>query len=451
MATALLAAVGGLLAGAHHESPHGLLVWVALAVPLLAGLLYAGRKLGNAAEHLPDAPKHWSDRRLMLVLALGALLPRVVWVLVAQTEPISDFAEYRDLAHHLCRHHQFGLDAPTAYRPIGLPAVLSVLDCAGLDVALAGGLLNAFAQAATVPAIFLWTRALADRRAATAASLVFACWPAQILGCSLLATEPLFGLLLAWSFYVAARLPQSTRPGRLIALLGVLIGAATYVRATALVLPLSLAALAFLRPSGWRSAVRFGAVLAVAVLCLLPWGVRNHQQLGQFSLTTTNTGMTLLYGNSDGADGGYIDPVLVPKPPENTAEVARDAWSKKQAMAWISAHPARFAELVPQKWFALWGPEFTDAGFSMTSPRWQPWQPLAKALSAVFYLLILALAAQSAWHLRASRFTDPACAALLLWFAVHTVFHGQSRYHMPLASILCVLAFSRHALVRPGK
>ncbi len=435
------ASVGGLSYSLDESVPQPLPVWLlidAALTVLLLGVAHGLRRLWQRASFDTSA---LSDAQWIAVLSLLTLLPRVAWVLVAQTKPESDFADYQSLAQGLCRQHQFGVDTPSAFRPVGWPFVLSLIDCAGLDTQIWGGLCNALAQAATVPAIFLWTRDVAGGRAALLASLMFAFWPAQILGCSLLATEPLFTLLLVWSLYLASQLPTSPRPLRLAFLTGLTVAAGAYVRATLLPLPLVIGAVALLGARRIRpTLLHNGLVFVTAIVCLVPWGIRNQHVLGKFSLTTTNEGVTLILGNADNADGRYIGAEKRPFVPPATGEMAEDAAARRVAYAWIAAHPARFVQLIPRKWLALWGPDFSQPGWSMQSPRWQFAREAAMGLSEAYLLIMLALAALVVRRIPPQRLTDPASAALMLWFAVHVLFHGQDRFHAPLVPVLCMVA-----------
>ena len=451
-AAVFLAGVAGLPYSLDQSLPLPTPVWLLVDIILGTLLLFLARALVTRWQRRPLPEPQRSDAQWLLILCGSALLVRVAWVLAAGTVPESDFAEYRDLAQGLCRQHQYGIGQPSAFRPVGWPFVLSVIDCAGLDLPIWGGIFNAVAQTATVPALFFWTRNLAGRRAAIGASALFILWPSQWLSCSLLATEPLFTLLLTWTLYLASLLPDARRPWRLAVAIGVLLGGAAYVRSTALPLPIMLAGMAFLgRPRAWRVLGQFALVFAIALLCLLPWGLRNRQEMGKFSLTTSNEGATLIAGNAEHADGRYIDAPLRPFVPAARGEMAQDAAARHVAYAWIAAHPWQFAQLIPRKWLALWAPEFSHVDFGMTAPRWRPVHELAMGVSELYFLLVLALAALVAWRLPRQRVTDPAVAALLLWFAVHVLFHGQDRYHAPLAPLLCMLAGAGLSLRRSGE
>jgi hypothetical protein len=92
---------------------------------------------------------------------------------------------------------------------------------------------------------------------------------------------------------------------------------------------------------------------------VLPWTVRNHRELGSWVAVSTNGGITLLTGNNDSARRLYPEDPVVRALDARTdlSEQAYDAQAKALGIAWIKAHPARFALLMPMKLVRLWGPD----------------------------------------------------------------------------------------------
>jgi glucose-6-phosphate-specific signal transduction histidine kinase len=46
-------------------------------------------------------------------------------------------------------------------------------------------------------------------------------------------------------------------------------------------------------------------VVALALLTVSPWTLRNHREMGAYVLVSTNGGITLLTGNNDSARGDF--------------------------------------------------------------------------------------------------------------------------------------------------
>jgi len=401
----------------------------------------------------------FSARRALLPAVIAAFAVRALWVLLAQSEPISDFKEYCDLARHLVATGVFGLDGPSAYRPPALAAVLAVFELWGWPLPLAAGLLNAALAALTVPAIFVLAQRVAadpppppdsdapaptDQRAGLAAAWLWALWPSQIFGSSLVATEPLFVfcLLCAVVFTLRAnRAPSFAKWLQWAALAGVGFGLGGYVRSHALAVPWLWGGLLLLQGRrGTRLLPRLAVVTAVSLLVMLPWGLRNQRALGQFQLTSTSSGITLVYGNNSAATGGYCDlPYTVP----GKTELEQFHNANRMGTAWITSHPWQFIQLIPRKWLALLAGEGEEASFALRSPHLLPWQPVAMAICQLAWFLAKALAFAAVWRRRARLNAEAltACAAVLwTWLSIHAVFHGQFRYHAPLLPVVLVLA-----------
>lgn len=420
----------------------------------------------------------FSPFRAVLPAVIAAFALRTLWVLFAQSEPISDFKEYCDLARHLVATGVFGLDGPSAYRPPALAALLGVFELWGWPLPLAAGLLNAALAALTVPAIYVLAQRLAaaplpaatthapahapadaptpaqppapvasvaaDQRAGIVAAWLWALWPSQVFGSSLVATEPLFVFCVLWAAVGTLRASENTSSYRWLwwaVLAGVGFGLGGYVRSHALAVPWLWGGLLLLQGRrGVRLLPRLAVVTAVSLLVMLPWGLRNQRELGQFQLTSTSSGMTLVYGNNAAATGGYCDlPITVP----GKTELEQFHSANRMGTAWISSHPMQFIQLIPRKWLALLAGEGEEASFALRSPQLLPWQPAAMALCQLTWFLAKALAFAAVWRRRARFDADAmtACAAVLwTWLSIHAVFHGQFRYHAPLVPIVLTLA-----------
>lgn len=408
----------------------------------------------------PKSPQIWAP-------VLAALAVRLVWVNWAQVEPISDFKEYCDLGTHLAATGVYGLAGPSAYRPAALPGILAVFSQLGWPLAWAAGVLNAVLAAATVPAVFFLAKRLSaneanpgpiandsvtatrsasdDDTAAELAAWAWALWPSQVLGTALVATEPLFTACLIWSVVLTICALRGLSPrvwlGWAVAA-GVMFGLAAHIRSHALPVPLLWALLVVLHGrAGWRNVPRLAVVCAVTLLAMLPWGIRNQQQLGRFLITSTSSGVTMAYGNHKAATGRYDGdlPFAVP----GTTEIEQFDSANTMAKAWITAHPLEFLSLIPHKWIALLATETDEASYALRDPDFVPVQAGMMVLCHLAWMAAKALALGSVWRRRASPEPDAltGCAAVLwTWLTIHALFHGQFRYHAPLLPVVLVLA-----------
>lgn len=461
--TALVIAVLS-LGGAVWYDMHNLVVRTALGVVelIISGLIIHWVLRRRPAEEHVARERRWP----ILAPVLAALFLRALWVAVAQTEPISDFKEYCDLGRHLAQTGVYGLEAPSAYRPPAISGVLAIFSLLHLPLATAAGLLNAVLGAATVPAVYLLAQQLSKTPAiapqtvadpshtppgaaaypsAELAAWLWALWPSQVLGSVLVATEPLFTACLLWAVVLTLRALQAPSRGlwlRWAVGAGVLFGLAGYVRSHALPVPWLWGALLLLQGrSGLRLLPRLAVVGVLTLLVMLPWGLRNQQQLGRFLITSTSSGVTMAYGNHQLATGRYDGdlPFTVP----GATELEQFDSANTMAKAWITAHPLEFLLLVPQKWIALLAIETDEASYAMMTPTMLPAKEAAMFVCYLDWLLAKVLALGAVWRRRAQ--LEPAaltaCAAILwTWLTIHALFHGQYRYHAPLLPIVLVLA-----------
>lgn len=123
---------------------------------------------------------------------------------------------------------------------------------------------------------------------------------------------------------------------------------------------LALIGLWFVRRPTPGPYLRFVAIeFLVAIICLLPWIVRNEKALGSPIATRSNLGLELRVSNNDDATsdqranlllGVYdkyhpLQNVEEAKRVRELGEVAYNKWANAQATEWIRSHPKRFAAL----------------------------------------------------------------------------------------------------------
>jgi hypothetical protein len=187
----------------------------------------------------------------------------------------------------------------------------------------------------------------------------------------------------------------------------------------------------------WLAAacVAFGAVVAC-----VPWTLRNASSLGGFCFIRSNFGLELRIANHDGAHADlevtYARQGTLRHPSENLAEarLVRDLGeaeymrrARKEAVAWIRAHPAEFLRLTTLRFIHFW-----------CGPLREPW--LAVLYTTLTALALLGL--RCAWpaldaQARAAVLV-PLAGFPLVYYCVSYVAH----YPAPLAWLLLLLAAS---------
>ncbi|WP_245653864.1 ArnT family glycosyltransferase [Novosphingobium rosa] len=404
---------------------------------------------------------------LLWLIWLIWLAPRAL-LLLAHVTPSSDAAWYVDRATEMA--HGLGYrehGAPTAYWPPGWPLTLTLL-FRGFGVStLVVSLFNLLCGA--VSALVMQDLARRIARSALAgnkprsvlagrvALLLIALYPNSIFYTPLAMTECFYtALLLGGCWLLVCRTGWAG-----LVLSGLVFGLAMLVKAqTLVVVPLIFAIRLWREPQALRRLplllAQGALVVAVALLTVSPWTLRNQREMGAFVLISTNGGITLLTGNNDSANGDFTpdDPLVHQLDArKDLNEMQFDAEAKRLGVDWIRSHPLGFAKLIPLKLMRLWAP---DGEAQWHYERgWAPWSRFAKAglalrlaNQAIYALMLLGMAGFAVVELRRRRREG---LRLIDWWllpygiaayvsAIAVVFSGQSRFHfpvMPFAAMTC--------------
>ncbi len=238
---------------------------------------------------------------MALFVTVLALVVRIAWIALVPTRPVGDFAMYIESARYLVEHG--ALDPEFIYMP-GYVAMVAAVDALGGGL-FAIKLIGVASGAITTAAVYGTAEAVFGRRAAIAAGLACALWPAGIAVSSVTGTDMPAAALLAAAVWVLVR-QAGAHPRRAAALYGLVLGLAAYVRAVAL--PLVVLSALYFRAVGarWTQVVaRTLLAAAVAFVVLLPWGLRNRHRYGELSFTDAHGGHTALVGANPNSDGRY--------------------------------------------------------------------------------------------------------------------------------------------------
>jgi hypothetical protein len=190
------------------------------------------------------------------------------------------------------------------------------------------------------------------------------------------------------------------------------------------------------RRSTWRASA---AVLLGAAIACVPWGWRNYRTFGEVFFIRSNFGLELRLANRDGAVADVEAMVRaagdrIPHPRLNLeqarlmqriGEMEYMRRARREAIAWIRAHPGRFLVLTAQRTLYFW--------FGSESDWW-----MAAGATALTILAALGLR-------RARRVLDPPRQAALIvplvtFPLVYYVVVYMPRYSAPLTWLLLLLA-----------
>jgi 4-amino-4-deoxy-L-arabinose transferase-like glycosyltransferase len=418
-----------------------------------------------------------TQRRALAAVLGAAFVLRVWWCLYAAREPVglADPGLYRLLASGLADLDGYELEgAPTAYYPVGYPAVLGAvfwlgglvgIDGAGGETFLVAAL-NVLAGTAAVLLAFVLGRRTAGAWAGIVAAAIVAVAPNLVFHSALALSETVFVTVALAAAVVLAGASWQDGPGRrLLVAAGALLGAAALVRPVAVPVVALLPLVWFAAGFGWRRALRDVAVVGLtAALVIAPWTVRNAVRLDTFVPISTNTGDNLCMSRQPGANGGFLltehcfgGPALegLVRP---EYELARDRQARRLGLEFIREHPGRELRL----WLDRLGASFNhdhdgiDAAESYGLDRFLSGGTrdlLRRLADAAWYVLgVLGLLAAIAVVADRRLRRDPRLVLLVVTtvglLVPIVLFFGDARFKVPAVPFLAVLVPSVLARLR---
>ncbi len=303
-------------------------------------------------------------------------------------------------------------------------------------------------------------RLFGNRRLALITALGMLLFPTFAADVTALRTELIFtalafaGLALAlrdaWWGYVGA---------------GVLWALANFVRPVAIVFLGPLCLYLLLKRVPLR---RFIWMPVVALIITLGFGAVSRHYTGIFAYQSTTSGVTMLIGNNDDADGGYGNEVFQPgkagyiADKESQTFAQRDAYWRAQAIDWIKRNPGRFAALIPAKllhtyaldtyaFSSLYGNRAqTDGGDYLRALASRAlhfeldWRDVVVLANQAMYLFVLASAVWGAVRMLRAKRCLPELLLMVLIILCATgaciLTLGGARYHYPYLPFFFMLA-----------
>jgi hypothetical protein len=400
----------------------------------------------------------WTPAKLSAAIVGAALLLRLGFVLWAPGQLSGDALYYHAAAVALSQGAGYvELDGSPSIRWMpGWPVLVSALyRAADAQPVVAMGF-NALAGAATVAFLIrlgmLWFGAACGLWAGT----LYAIWPGNIYYTATLMTEPVFNALLVGcllTFALAMRARGFALWGW-IALSGFAFSSAAIVKAeTWVLLPVLLA-------FGWKGLSREHR-LRVAVLFALtasvwsvPWTLRNYAEFDRFVPTTATGGANAWLGNHPGASGGQaiieMRAFMDRHRSETSAQTlfAASATGWREAAAFFRDHPGEAFANLGRKLVLTYSSDGHGArllrGVGVGRVGFIP-ETQRRALERIADIYWGAIALAVIAGLPGLRSVSPEsrivlCGVPLCWLAVHLVFLGGPRFHVPETPVYALIA-----------
>ncbi|MGI9052114.1 MAG: ArnT family glycosyltransferase [Ilumatobacteraceae bacterium] len=348
---------------------------------------------------------------------------------------------------------------PTAYYPVGYPAILAVLFWFVAhtpfpdDYLLAAQLLNVVVSTAVVVFGYLIARRLFGPLAGLVAAGVIAVFPNLVfqVGSLQLETMFMFSCMAALCVLVLHDWTSGAPSTRRLVLFGAVLGVSVLVRPFSLWFIAAVFVAALVARLGWRRALVTAAIpLGIVVAMSVPWTIRNAVQLGAFVPTSTNTGDTLCLDRSEDATGGFrwadhegcADPSL--------GELQRNSESTRKAISFVIEHPGRELVQIWRRTQLIFASDHDGIEASNLIGQGQvvsgsTEQKLSDGADRYFYVVTaLAAAGVVIAAVRAQPHRRPESVFVLVAFAslvtVPMLLWGSPRFHLPFSPLLAVFA-----------
>jgi len=196
-----------------------------------------------------------------------------------------------------------------------------------------------------------------------------------------------------------------------------------------------------------RPALAFG----VALLCCVPWTIRNYAVFHSFVPLRSILGLQLSMGNNPQAKDVWLGeghPIHEQAERDlyvQLGEIAYMRQKKTEAVQYMLSHPAREAHLIVLRFISFWsgGTPHPLEDFTRWRSNWPRFVLIFNILAAVG-----ALFGSAALFLRRSEYAFPLMVLPILYPCAYYLTLALPRYHLPIAPIeLLLAAVGVHALV----
>jgi 4-amino-4-deoxy-L-arabinose transferase-like glycosyltransferase len=403
----------------------------------------------------------------LTVIVVVAIALRLGWVLAVRTSAppfsmlLGDQDQYYYYGREIAEGHGYVshvTNEPTAYYPIGFPAILAALFWVVRttplpdDYMLAANVLNVVVGTASVVLAYLIGRRLFGRIGGLLGAAILAVFPNLVYQVASVQLETMFifWCLAAVAIIVVHDWSRGLPPTRRLLAFGLVLGVSVLIRPFSIWFIGALFVAALVARAGWVRSLRVAAIpLAVVALMSVPWTIRNAIRMDAFIPTSTNTGDTLCLDRSLDATGGFrfaehegcADPDL--------PEVERNRASTRMAIEFVIDHPARELQQIGRRARLMFE---SDHDGVLAVNTLGGGQVIADDTSAVlediadvaFYVVTVLAGAGLVVLIATRRRRRPETALVLLsmgaLIAVPLLLWGNPRFHLPFSPFLAILA-----------
>lgn len=279
-----------------------------------------------------------------LITMLGILIC-VIWVVVVDTKPFSDFAYYDEVARNIAVGGAWG----DTYTSIGYSIVLGgiyKIFGSSLLIAKIFNLILTFFNYILMYNILKNVELKESKRRLVYALFVF--FPDNIFYNSILATEILFTTIL-----LLMTLIYHKNIKHKYIVIGVLTGLNTMIKPFFMIFFFAIFVIEIILKFKFIKVVKHSLIILVtSILVISPWIYRNTKLIGQLTYVSNNSGIVLyINNNSQNHYGAWMPASEVEDSIVNKKEYIKANMTQRNKMLsdaakkWIKEHPIQFVEL----------------------------------------------------------------------------------------------------------
>ena len=384
-----------------------------------------------------------TNNRFVPVVLLLAFVLRLLWIVLVNSHPVSDFACYDMYGVYLANGKGYiDSGSPTAYWAIGYPAFLGILYYIfGHTLFIAKFANVAMAIGVLILSYVISSKLFQSSYIGKWTLLLLAFYPNHIAYTSLLSAEILFLFLLLLGFLI---LQISGSKMKLVSLSGIVFGLACLVKPVGLFVP----AISVLSMRTRRIPSLIVIYLSLGVT-LLPLVIRNYNVFGHLTLLN-NGGVNLLCGNNQFATGKRIFNDELAKLFEDVdGEYEKDQLAKQIALKYISEHPVRTFVICFKKFYYLYRSDVDGISWNLAGVNSSYNKRvffLIKVVAQGYYMLIgiaflfgvfvlFTSKGRRIWSFRygSEKPVSRVGLYIILYFTViYMIFFGMPRFHFPM-------------------
>jgi len=395
---------------------------------------------------------HLTTSGFIKLFLLVALTLRILVVLLLDFHLWIDYQTYDELGLWWADSGAYTINGiPTAYRPPGYPFFLSRLYLVFGHHPLLGVAANIFFSLCIILLSYLIVKNIWNEQIARWTAILLTFFPSQILFCNLLATEPMFTMILLASIYLV-KISFNGNKYRLYYILigGILLGLAALTRPLVLIYPIFVVIYLYLKSRHVLVTAKNAAIFIFGFLIIItPWMIRN--KIYKDSLTiSTNSGINLLIGNQPGSGMGWNQPVtdeFAIGDPTQERYIDSVGWAR--GLEYIKSDPVAFVKRGILKIMYFYAVDMEGLGYELVKAanegRFDIYV-LGAIVTESYYIMIFLFALLGLFfvYTRDKSIRSPGgflfWVTILFWTMVHFLFFADGRFHFPIIPMLSAFA-----------